>query len=92
MLSLRPYRDKRQGLPDLLNWGSRVDNGVILNKDGSLQAGWFYQGEDLDSSPPERLNWVSEHVNAALSRLTGGWAIWTDAVRLPAARYFPVHA
>ena len=92
MLSLRPYRDKRQGLPDLLNWGSLIDNGVILNKDGSLQAGWFYQGEDLDSSPPERLNWVSEHVNAALARLTGGWAIWTDAVRLPAPRYFPAHA
>ena len=88
MHPLRPYRDKGPGLPDVLNWGCLIDNGVGLNKDGSLIAGWVHKGADLDSSPDARLNWVSDHVNNALSRLSGGWTIWCDAVRLPAPKYF----
>ena len=72
----------------MLNWGCLIDNGVGLNKDGSLIAGWVHKGADLDSSPDARLNWVSDHVNKALSRLSGGWAIWCDAIRLPAPKYF----
>jgi type IV secretion/conjugal transfer VirB4 family ATPase len=81
-------RDTSEGLSDLLNWAAIFADGVVGNKDGSLLAGWFYEGPDLDSSPDARLNWVSERVNAALSRLGGGWAIWVDAVRMPAPTYF----
>lgn len=92
MLPLKPVHDGTPGLPDLLNWAALVADGVITCKDGSLLAGWFYEGADLDSSPDSRLNWASERVNAALSMLTGGWSIWVDAVRMPAPKYFPASA
>ena len=73
MLALKSFRDARPGLPDLLNWGFLVADGVVLCKDGSLLAGWLYEGPDLDASPDSQLNWVSEQMNAALARLSGGW-------------------
>src|SRR5690242_672090 len=88
MFATKEIRDTKPGLPDLLNWAFPVADGVILNKDGSLLAGWLYEGPDLDASPDTQLNWVSEQVNAALSRLYGGWAMWVDANRLPAPTYF----
>lgn len=90
MLNLSQFRRRKPGLPDLLNPAALIANGVVLNKDGSLEAGFFYRGSDLDSSPNERLNWVTDQMNAALSFLTGGWTINLDAVRLPAPSYFPI--
>lgn len=88
MFATKEVRSKAPGLPDLLNWAFPVADGVILNKDGSLLAGWFYEGPDLDASPDTQLNWVSEQVNAALSRFYGGWSNWVDVNRLPAPTYF----
>lgn len=84
---LRPFRSKAKGVPDLLNWAALVDDGTILNKDGSLLAGFFYRGEDSESSTDERRNQVSARVNRALTRLGTGWAVWFDAVRMPVAAY-----
>ena len=85
---MKQIRDTRPGLPDLLNWAFTPADGMVLNKDGSLLAGWFYEGLDLDASPDTRLNWVSERANDALARFGGGWAVWVEAVRMPAPTYF----
>ena len=50
MLQLRQFRNRAKGLPDLLNYAALVDDGVVLNKDGSLMAAWEYRGEDLESA------------------------------------------
>jgi type IV secretion system protein VirB4 len=87
MLRLRPFRDKAAGLADLLNWSHLVDSGIVLCKDGSLLAGWFYRAPDIASSTDAERDWLAGRVNAALARLGAGWASWTDAVRLSAAAY-----
>jgi type IV secretion system protein VirB4 len=87
MLALKPFRDKAAGLADLLNWSHLVDSGIVLCKDGSLLAGWFYRAPDIASSTDGERNWLSARVNAALSRLGAGWASWVDAVRLPSSSY-----
>jgi type IV secretion system protein TrbE len=87
MLRLKPFRDKAAALADLLNWSHLVDSGIVLCKDGSLLAGWFYRAPDIASSTDGERNWLSGRVNAALTRLGAGWATWVDAVRLPAASY-----
>ena len=87
MLALKTFRDTAAGLPDLLNWSHLVDSGIVLCKDGSLLAGWFYRAPDIASSTSSERNWLSGRVNAALSRLGAGWASWVDAVRLPSASY-----
>ena len=87
MLRLKPFRDKAAGVADLLNWSHLVDSGIVLCKDGSLLAGWFYRAPDIASSTDGERNWLSGRVNAALARLGAGWASWIDAVRLPASSY-----
>ena len=77
----------KAGLADLLNWSHLVDSGIVLCKDGSLLAGWFYRAPDIASSTDNERNWLSGRVNAALARLGAGWASWIDTVRLPASSY-----
>jgi type IV secretion/conjugal transfer VirB4 family ATPase len=87
MLKLKPFRDRVAGLADLLNWSHLVDSGIVLCKDGSLLAGWFYRAPDIASSADSERNWLSGRVNAALARLGAGWASWVDAIRLSTAGY-----
>jgi type IV secretory pathway VirB4 component len=37
-------RKQPQGLADLLLWFGLVDDGVVLQRDGSLLAAWQYRG------------------------------------------------
>ena len=87
VLALKQFRDKAAGLADLLNWSHLVDDGIVLGKDGSLLAGWFYRGPDSASSTDAERNWLVARINAALSRLGSGWATWCVSARLPAAAY-----
>lgn len=84
---LSQYRSRAPGLPDLLNWGSLYAPGVVLNKDGSLLAGWTYRGPDTDAASPADRNRLSATVNAALAGLGSEWMIHVDAVRLPTVEY-----
>ena len=63
--------------------------GIVLCKDGSLLAGWYYRGSDIASSTDEERNWISQRLNAALARLGGGWATWVIASRIPTSSYPP---
>jgi type IV secretion system protein VirB4 len=87
MLSLKQFRSKAKGIADELDWAALVDDGVVLNKNGTLMAGYFYQGPDIASSTGYERTFYAEQVNTALSRLGNGWATWHDAVRLPASDY-----
>lgn len=89
MLNLREFRSTAKGLPDLLNYAAVVDDGVVLNKDGSLTAAWTYRGEDLDSASAPELSSLSARVNAALARRGSGWMVHVDALRTE-ARGYPV--
>jgi len=87
MVPLKLYRDRSLGFPDLLNWGSVIEDGVILNKDGSLLAGWLYRGKDLETVSVAERNRVSGVVSAALTRLGSGWMLHQDVIREPACSY-----
>lgn len=87
MLALKEFRSKLKGLPDLLNWGFMVENGVILNKDGSFTTGFYYRGKDMASSTDEELAAVSAHANAAFKKLGTGWMVHADSVRVQATTY-----
>ncbi len=87
MLALREFRSTAKGLPDLLNYAAVVDDGVVLNKDGSLTAAWTYRGEDLDSASVPELSALSARVNAAFARRGSGWMVHVDALRTQARGY-----
>src|SRR5712675_2836886 len=87
MLNLAEYRKKPQSLADFLPWAALVEQGVILNKDGSLQRTARFRGPDLDSATAAELVAITSRLNNALRRLGSGWAIFVEAQRLPANRY-----
>src|SRR3989442_9551332 len=86
---LREHRIAPAGLANLVNWAFMVDDGVVLQKDGSLLAGWRYHGPDLSAATPEELDALSRHVNDALLPFTDDWMFHVDAIRRPAVAYAP---
>ena len=89
MLALKHFRDKAAGVSDLLNWAALFEDGIVQCKDGSWLVAWYFQGPDIQSSTHSERDWLTGRINAALSRLGGGWATWTEAIRIPAASYPP---
>jgi len=91
MVALKSFRHSGPSFADLVPYAGLVDNGVILLKDGSLMAGWYFAGPDSESSTDAERNEVSRQINAILSRLGSGWMIQVEAVRVPTGDY-PVEA
>ena len=49
MVALKSFRHSGPSFADLVPYAGLVDNGVILLKDGSLMAGWYFAGTDSES-------------------------------------------
>ncbi len=86
----REFRDKMQGLGDLINYAAFVSEGVCLLKDGSMLAGFTYRGQDLGAADAESLAFLSAQINQAFCQLGDGWMLHVDMLRLPGCDY-PSH-
>lgn len=89
MMNLAEYRHSNTRLADFLPWAALVDEGIVLNKDGSFQRTARFRGPDLDSAVPAELVAVAGRLNNALRRLGSGWAVFVEAQRHSAGRYPP---
>src|SRR5437016_2457699 len=87
MMNLTEYRRSISHLVDFLPWAALVDEGIVLNKDGSFQRTAKFRGPDLDSAVPAELVGVAGRLNNALRRLGSGWAVFVEAQRHPASQY-----
>ncbi|MGY8681541.1 conjugal transfer protein TrbE [Bradyrhizobium sp. UFLA05-153] len=89
MMNLSEYQRSNARLADFLPWAALVDEGVILNKDGSFQRTARFRGPDLDSAVPAELVAVAGRLNNALRRLGSGWSLFVEAQRHGAGAYPP---
>ncbi|MGH3711811.1 MAG: hypothetical protein ACRDRQ_27800, partial [Pseudonocardiaceae bacterium] len=87
MKLLSNYRQKPIGFPDLVNYAALVDEGLVLCKNGSFLAGYYFKGEDLAVATDQKLNLVSRRINNTFARLGNGVTTWVEAARLPAPGY-----
>jgi type IV secretion system protein VirB4 len=87
MMNLAEYRRSTTQLADFLPWAALVDEGVVLNKDGSFQRTAKFRGPDLDSAVPAELVGAAGRLNNAFRRLGSGWAVFVEAQRHAAGRY-----
>ena len=92
MVALRRFRNPGPSFADLVPYAGLVDDGVILLKDGSLMAGWYFAGPDSESSTNQERNEVSRQINGVLAKLGSGWMIQVEAVRVPTTAYPPALA
>src|SRR5271168_2556626 len=87
MMNLREYRRSTTQLADFLPWAALIDEGIVLNKDGSFQRTAKFRGPDLDSATPAELVGTTARLNNALRRLGSGWALFVEAQRMQANHY-----
>jgi len=87
MVALKRFRSTGPSFADLVPYAGLIDNGVMLLKDGSLMAGWYFAGPDSESATDQERNELSRQINAILSRLGSGWIIQVEAVRVPTVDY-----
>ncbi|SFD98346.1 conjugal transfer protein TrbE, partial [Salipiger profundus] len=87
MMNLAEYCRIASRLADYLPWVALVEEGVVLNKDGSFQRTAKFRGPDLDSAVAAELVAVAGRLNNAFRRLGSGWAIFVEAQRSEAATY-----
>ena len=83
------HRDNPRGLADLLLPYALIDDGILLQQDGSLLAGWSYRGPDMMSAAAAEMDALSARLNSVL-RLGSGWMVQCDAIRSRAPGY-PEH-
>ncbi|MBO9127683.1 MULTISPECIES: conjugal transfer protein TrbE [unclassified Rhizobium] len=87
MVALCTFRSTGPSFADLVPYAGLVDNGILLLKDGSLMAGWYFAGPDSESATDFERNELSRQINAILSRLGTGWMIQVEAVRVLTTEY-----
>src|SRR5207302_910870 len=80
------HRIKAHGLPDLLLYDSLIDDGVLLQQDGSLLAAWSFRGPDMASATHAEMAALSARLNGIL-RLGSGWMIDGKAEKTGAAKH-----
>lgn len=87
MLYLGGYRRRTPQLADALVWGQGIRSGVLLNKDGALQATLAYRGPDLDSATFPELVQITANLNNVLRRLGAGWGLFAEQARVATSEY-----
>src|SRR5258705_2613699 len=80
------HRTGPRGLADLLLADAIVEDGFLLQQDGSLLAGWSYRGPDMMSAAAAEMDALSARLNQVL-RLGSGWMVQCDAIRSRAPGY-----
>src|SRR6202790_4311155 len=80
------HRRRPRGLADLLLPFALIEDGVLLQQDGSLLTGWTYRGPDMMSAVAAEMDALSARLNSVL-RLGSGWMIQCDAIRSRAPGY-----
>jgi type IV secretory pathway VirB4 component len=85
-MQIAQYRHRARGLADLLLPFALIEDGVLLQQDGSLVAGWLYRGPDMHSATHAEMHALTMRLNSVL-RLGSGWMIHADLIRSGAPGY-----
>jgi len=83
-LSVHKMRPLGKGFADYLTPAALVQPGIILNKDGSLMAGWEFRGEDATSKTLADMRRRVAHLNKMFVQRDVGWMFHVDVIRRPA--------
>src|SRR5947209_7245773 len=85
-MRINHQRARARGLADLLLPFALIEDGILLQQDGSLLAAWSYRGPDMHSATHAEMHALTARLNSIL-RLGSGWMLHTDLVRSRAPGY-----
>ncbi|MBY0380050.1 MAG: hypothetical protein K2P99_06605, partial [Burkholderiales bacterium] len=87
ILSGKVFAGNVSGFSDLLLYGKMIDDGVIIQTDGSFVSAFRFRGSDLETSTNEELAMLSKHINNAFNLLGSGWLFHIETIRYKADEY-----
>ena len=85
-MQITQHRSRARGLADLLLPFALIEDGILLQQDGSLLAGWSYRGPDMHSATHSEMHALTMRLNSIL-RLGSGWMLNADLIRSRAPGY-----
>ena len=85
-MQITQHRTRARGLADLLLPFALIEDGILLQQDGSLLVAWSFRGPDMHSATHAEMQALAARLNAIL-RLGSGWMIHTDLIRSRAPGY-----
>ncbi len=85
-MQVTEHRTRARGLADLLLPFALIEDGILLQQDGSLLAAWSYRGPDMHSATHEEMAALTARLNSAI-RLGSGWMLHSDLIRSRAPGY-----
>ncbi len=85
--SIKDYRSSHDGFSNKINYFGLIEDGIMINIDGSLMSSYWFRGDDLDSSTPAQLSAISAYLNMGLMHLDEGFMIHVDSIRYEATGY-----
>ena len=90
MFRVSEFTDGQEGFPSNLLYFEFVkegEEGVILNRDGSLLASFYYTGPDMDSSLGMEESELCRQMSSVFQNFGNGWSVHVDLLRKPAVDY-----
>ncbi|WP_405354707.1 ATPase [Fusobacterium polymorphum] len=84
---IKEYQDEKNKLSTYIPWIAMIDEGVILNKNGTFQKTLKFRGYDLDSATIYELQNSNGRLNNVLTRLEGNWTMHIEARRVHSKEY-----
>lgn len=85
--AFRLKRPAEKGFADLLQAAAVVDDGIIINKNGSFTASWCYECDDDESATRHAREALSAALNDAFKKLGAGFCLHIDSIRRVAPGY-----
>src|SRR4051812_32838554 len=80
------FSQNANGLPELVLYGSAVEEGIIELYDGALQATWRYEPKTLDHESPEDREHLDEQIAKSLN-LGSSWCVEVNMLRQDVTEY-----
>jgi type IV secretion system protein TrbE len=89
---VRPFRRrnatrKRPSFSSLLMHAALEGDGVVMLKDGSMLAGFWFEGCDLEAASPGELQRIRHTINEMVRTLDTHWMLHVEAFHVRAHRY-----
>ncbi len=84
---IKEYQDEKNKFSTYIPWIAMIDEGVILNKNGTFQKTLKFRGYDLDSATIYELQNSNGRLNNILARFEGNWTMHIEARRVHSKEY-----
>ncbi len=78
---IREFDARSRSLSELLPWLLQVTPGLVLNKDGSLQASYHLQGMTCEAGDVQAMDWGAQQLEQAFRAMDARVTIWLTVLR-----------